>query len=126
MTLNEAEAGRHARVLPGNTIDPPVEPEDRLSPLVALVAGACGIAVGELLATSRGSRRAVLARQVAMYLAVVDLELSQHAVGAFFRRRHSTVGHNVRRIEDRRDDPVFDAWLTELEAEAATFGRSAC
>jgi ATPase involved in DNA replication initiation len=58
-------------------------------------------------------------RQIAMYVCHVTLGLSHEAVGKGFGRDRSTVGYACHRIEDRRDDPEFDAFLTRLERIAA-------
>lgn len=57
------------------------------------------------------------ARQLAMYLAHVGLGLSQHQVAVGFGRDRRTVSHACNRVEDRRDDGVFDAFLTDVEAQ---------
>jgi chromosomal replication initiation ATPase DnaA len=58
-----------------------------------------------------------LARQVATYLLVVGLDLRRQSVARLIGRHHSTVGHAVRVVEDRRDDPGFDALMTTLEMQ---------
>jgi chromosomal replication initiation ATPase DnaA len=83
--------------------------------VVVLVATALLVDPLDVAGPSRGSRKVVLARQVAMYLAVVCLEHRQSDVGRVFRRSRCVVRHNVHVIEDRRDDPAFDAWLENLE-----------
>ena len=55
------------------------------------------------------------ARQVAMYLAHVTFELNLARVGFAFGRDRSTASHACQIVEDRRDDPAFDAWLDGLE-----------
>jgi len=89
-----------------------------MSPAAAvarLVAGATGVPAREILASTRGSRQASEARRVAVYLAVVDLELGRAAVAQAFGRHPRTVRRALALIEDRRDDPRYDAWLTGLE-----------
>lgn len=58
-------------------------------------------------------------RQVAMYVCHVTLGLSHEAVGKAFGRDRSTVGYACHRVEDRRDDADFDAFVTGLERIAA-------
>lgn len=58
-----------------------------------------------------------VARQIAMYLLVVGLGIERQRVACLVDRHHSTVDHAVRTIEDRRDDPDFDAEMTRLELE---------
>jgi hypothetical protein len=52
------------------------------------------------------------------YLACVTLELGKRAVGEAIRRHRTTIGHALAEVEDRRDDPVYDAWLGTLEERA--------
>ncbi|NDV87750.1 chromosomal replication initiator DnaA [Aurantimonas aggregata] len=58
------------------------------------------------------------ARHVAMYLAHVVFQVPLAAIAGAFGRDRTSVAHAVRRIEDRRDDRVFDAMLTRLEGLA--------
>lgn len=63
----------------------------------------------------RGSDAAARARQVSMYLMYVTSGLSLAKVAVAFGRDRSTVAHACRQIEDRRDDPDFDAWIENLQ-----------
>ncbi len=81
----------------------------------ALSAYAYGVDENELQAETRGTSAAALARQVAMYLAHVSFEMSISRVGVAFGRDRSTVAYACRQIEDRRDDPAFDAMLCAFE-----------
>jgi hypothetical protein len=56
-----------------------------------------------------------LARHVAMYLAHVVGGLSMSEVSRLFGRDRTTVAHACARLEDRRDDAVFDRSLDFLE-----------
>lgn len=58
-------------------------------------------------------------RQVAMYVCHVTLGLSHEAIGRAFGRDRSTVGYACHRVEDRRDDAEFDAFVSGLERIAA-------
>lgn len=85
-----------------------------LAAMVAVQSGGCAAqAVMEV-----ASRAAPLARsrQLAMYLAHVVLGLTQGQVARGFRRDRRTVAHACRCIEERRDDPAFDAHVAGLEA----------
>jgi chromosomal replication initiation ATPase DnaA len=79
------------------------------------VAEDFGVTLAELVAPSRGSPRAALARQVAMYLCHIGFALSFEAVGRLFARDRTTVAHACRVVEDRRDDRWFDRRLALLE-----------
>lgn len=73
------------------------------------------VAEQDLTTFNRGVARAAHARQVAMYLAHVTCNLSLTDVGRMFGRDRTTVAHACARIEDERDDPVFDLTLDLLE-----------
>lgn len=89
-----------------------------------LAAGLAGYALGVTASTILGSGRGVLevarARQVAMYLAHVGFGMSLARVADAFGRDRSTVAHGCRLIEDRREDPEFDAWMETLERGLTT------
>lgn len=79
------------------------------------VAFAFDVPAEEIAAPTRRSSRVAFARQVAMYLAHVAFELNLARVGQAFGRDRSTASHACQIVEDRRDDPQFDAWLEGLE-----------
>ena len=83
--------------------------------VLRLVAEARGVPAVLLLHPSRCSAEVAEARQIAMYLMHVVLRRSFADIGACFRRDRTTVSHACARIEDRRDVPDFDAFLTRLE-----------
>lgn len=64
---------------------------------------------------TRGRRPVAGARQVAMYLAHVACSHSLTSVGRIFERDRTTVAHACKRVEDRREDPEFDAAIDLLE-----------
>lgn len=55
---------------------------------------------------------------VAAYVAHVELGYSLRSVGALIGRDFRIVRYAVRHIEDRRDDPAFDAFLERLGEQA--------
>lgn len=64
----------------------------------------------------RDSRRSTChVRQIAMYVCHVVLRLSQADIGVAFGRDRTTVGHACNRVEDRRDDVAFDAFVSAVE-----------
>ena len=69
----------------------------------------------DILLPDRGPRDMVRARQVAMYLSHVGLEMSLSRVAIAFDRDRSTVAHACHRIEEMRDEADFDSWLDRLE-----------
>lgn len=83
--------------------------------VVRLVAERKSIPVSKILDASRCRLQVARARQLAMYLAHVILGESLTAIGAAFGRDRTTVSYACGLIEDMRDDPTFDAEVTELE-----------
>lgn len=79
------------------------------------VAAAFALPVTELCASTRRSRTAAFARQIAMYLAHVAFGLSLTQVGRGFGRDRTTAAHACRAIEALRDDPHLDRMLDALE-----------
>jgi chromosomal replication initiation ATPase DnaA len=69
-----------------------------------------------VMAAARGSARAALARQVQVYLLHVGFGLHPAWIGRLVGRDRSTVIHACAAVEDRRDDPAFDAALGVVEA----------
>ena len=89
--------------------------ERAASLLEGLVASAFGIGGAALIAPRRGPAEIAVARQVAMYLAHTRLGVSLTLAGAFFGRDRTTAAHACRRVEERREEPRFDAILGCLE-----------
>jgi chromosomal replication initiation ATPase DnaA len=79
------------------------------------VAPAFAVARPRLWTETRGSPAEALARQVAMYLAHTACGLTLTEVARLFGRDRKTVLHACKRIEDRREEPVFDRTLDLLE-----------
>lgn len=71
----------------------------------------------ELFARGRGQQETAAERALAMYLAVITADISQAKAGIVFGRDRTTVGHALRRVEDLRDDPAFDAKCDRLERD---------
>jgi hypothetical protein len=82
---------------------------------MGLAGFALDVPVAEIAGATRGSARSALARQVAMYLCHVGGGLSLSRVGEAFGRDRSTIAYACHLIEDKRDDPAFDAWIGGLE-----------
>ncbi len=117
--------------LTGPRLDPPLRrleaDRDRAVLITHLVAYSTGVPAGEIVAAGRTGAEAAEARHLAMYLAHTALSWTLARVGAAFGRDRTTVGHACRRVEDRRDDALFDARVDALEAclRAAPHGREA-
>ncbi|MFP5075757.1 helix-turn-helix domain-containing protein [Rhizobium sp. YIM 134829] len=83
--------------------------------------------VEDRLTHRRDRRRASThIRQIAMYLCHVVLQLSLTEIGAAFGRDRTTAGHACNVVEDRRDDPAFDDFVSAVErVVSAVFGAGA-
>lgn len=90
----------------------------------SLVGSVFSVPLNDLRKLSRGSPGTAFARQVAMYLAHVELGLSLTLVGDQFGRDRTTVSHACGRVEDRRDDPALDLALFCLTAAIARHRRA--
>ena len=105
--------------LPSRIHTPTRRPEadrDRAVLVTHVVSFATGVPALQIAAVGRLSPDAGTARALAMYLAHTALSWSLARVGAAFGRDRSTVSHACRRMEDRRDEPLFDLRVAELEA----------
>jgi chromosomal replication initiation ATPase DnaA len=80
-----------------------------------MVAHVFGVDVQDLCARERSTARAALARQIAMYLSHVVLNMSFSQIGTAFGRDRSTACHALRHVENMRDDPELDRTLLQLE-----------
>jgi chromosomal replication initiation ATPase DnaA len=98
---------------------PPLDPETIRRRVAACVIADFAITADELAFGSRGSPRAALARQAAMYLCHVGFSLSFEGIGRLFRRDRTTVAHACRVIEERREDARFDRRIAALERQCA-------
>ena len=79
---------------------------------------------GDRILTRRDRRRmACQVRQIAMYVCHVALRMPQHEIAIAFGRDRTTVGHACHVVEDRRDDPFFDDFVSAVERiTVAVFG----
>ncbi|MBI1186892.1 MAG: chromosomal replication initiator DnaA [Alphaproteobacteria bacterium] len=82
---------------------------------MGLAGYAVGVPVEAIATTQRGCVEAAFGRQLAMYLCHVAFEMSLSRVAYAFARDRSTAAHACHMIEDRREDPGFDAWADALE-----------
>jgi DnaA-like protein len=89
-----------------------------------VVSQVFGVTHNDLSIKSRGKAHVALARQVAMYLTHVALQLTFTEVGLLFGRDRTTVAHACKLVEDRRDDPAFDRALDLLEWALPSLLRS--
>ena len=80
-----------------------------------IAARFCGVTPGELSRGDRDDAQAMLARQLAMYLASRVYRLSHARTAAMFGREREAASYACRRIESLREDPKFDWQLFEVE-----------
>jgi chromosomal replication initiation ATPase DnaA len=99
-------------------------PNGRVLIAQLVVGHALGVSVARIRGRSREAD-AAFARHVAMYLAHVTFGLRLKDVARAFGRHRTTVGHACRRIEDMRDDVLFDSQLGWLEALVGRAARRA-
>jgi len=95
------------------------DPETIRCRIAACVIAEFGITADELAFGTRGSPRASLARQVAMYLCHVGFALSFEGIGRLFHRDRTTVAYACRVIEERRENVRFDGRIAALERQCA-------
>lgn len=120
--MGASQAGRQGKatgyqqILCGEGPSPRRETCGALGQMVAhTVSSAFLVPASELQAPTRCRAQVAKARQVAMYLAHVGLGLSYTDAGRLFGRDRTTVAHACRLVEERREDPRFDASLDYLE-----------
>lgn len=89
------------------------------------VARAYCILPADLYGTKRGKMYVSRARQLVMYLAHVEFEVSFAEVARRYNRDRSTVAHACRAIEERREDPEFDLFVRSIEELVSLDGVAA-
>jgi hypothetical protein len=80
-----------------------------------VAAYALNVRAEEILDLRRGRAEVAFARQVAVYLCHVALDMSLSRIAFVFGRDRSTVAHACHTMEDRREEPHFDLWIGGLE-----------
>ncbi len=92
-----------------------MDPETAFLLTLSLITNVFRVTRKALLAPTRQQAHVALARQVAMYLLHVCGGVTLRETGRCFGRDRTTVAHACARVEDRRDDPLFDLALDHLE-----------
>lgn len=73
----------------------------------------------------RDRRRALChVRQIAMYVCHVALQIPLTDIGKAFGRDRTTVSHACNVVEDRRDDPAFDDFVSAVERTVTSVFRA--
>lgn len=79
------------------------------------VAEVMGVRLTDVCSVSRGDARAAFARQLAMYLCHLVYAMRPTHIAIVFGRDRSTASYALRRIEEAREHPEVDRWITWLE-----------
>lgn len=82
----------------------------------AVLAAAIGVTISDVRKPSRHYARAALARQMAFYLLHVGFGLDFSTIGRSMGRNRTTIQYACSRVEDTRDEEVFDLGLECLQA----------
>jgi chromosomal replication initiation ATPase DnaA len=91
-------------------------PVDHLKAIVeTTVANVFSVDLCQMRGESRGQAPVALARQVSMYLMHCAFGVSLTDIGHIFCRDRTTASYACKIVEDRRDEPVFDYILNNLE-----------
>ncbi len=89
--------------------------------IVRQLTGELVLLLGDRIMLRRDRRRfACHVRQISMYVCHVALQISQSDIGEAFGRDRTTVGHACHVVEDRRDDPAFDDFVSTVERLVTT------
>lgn len=115
--------GQSGNAVPIRAASPGTDEERTRSFLEAAVARAFDLPAGELGRPTRRGADVAFARQVAMYVAHVDLGLSLTAAGKLFGRDRTTAAHACQVVEDRRDEAGVEAVLAGIETAAEAWRR---
>lgn len=102
----------------------PLRPPAACRMALALAAAAFDVSAEEIRAAGRRTAVVSLARHVAIYIAHVVFQLPMQCVAEGFGRDRTSVGHAVRRVEERRDGPEFDRLMDRLERLALFCART--
>ncbi|MFB2550986.1 helix-turn-helix domain-containing protein [Ensifer soli] len=87
---------------------------------IRLLTAELFLLAGDRVQARRDRRRAAChVRQISMYVCHVALRLSLTDIGIAFGRDRTTVGHACNVVEDRRDNQVYDAFVSSVERIAA-------
>jgi chromosomal replication initiation ATPase DnaA len=114
-----AETRRQAKLALGDLADTPLgQWALRRHPgtVAVIVARAFRVPLRLLLSNERCIRKIAEARQAAYYLCSTAFNLPADAVARLMGRHRSTVEYGLALVEDRRDDPAFDALMDRMTA----------
>lgn len=90
---------------------PPVEDHAHTMRVVHVMASLCNSNPEEIMAPTRHSARATLARQLTVYALSINNGWNATRVARVIGRDRTTVEHARTVIEELREDPVVDVWI---------------
>lgn len=111
---------RHAQGLPATSPPGQTNVTDASGAWRATVERVCAFTrvKADAMRTSHNPPECVAqARMLAVYLAVVELEIGQHELARVSGYLQRTISNAVSTIEDRRDDPALDAAIDMMADE---------
>jgi len=82
---------------------------------LAATALSLGVPYVDVFTRQKLTASEIFLRQISMYLLNTVYGFNLSRVARVFQRDRTTVRHACQRIEDQRDSPVFDDFLTGLE-----------
>ena len=82
------------------------------------VASAPAVIAHDCSAGSQTVRDRAWPIHVAAYLLTVECEYSQRAAALLIGRSPKLIRYAIPGVENRRDDPAFDAWLDDMGEQA--------
>lgn len=92
--------------------------------VVNVVALAFDVTPGALRSHRRGAADVALARQIAMYLLHCTCGMTLTETATIFRRDRTTAAYGCKRVEDMREDPLFDWRVDHIERAVCAFHKS--
>ncbi len=104
-----------ASVIPDAPAEPPPEPDvadmAHAWRVIHVMASLCNISTDEIMAPTRLSARATLARQLTVYALSINNGWNATRVARVMGRDRTTVEHARGVIEELREDPDVDVWI---------------
>ena len=83
---------------------------------IALVAHALNIEQKKILVPKRSQKNITLARQITSYLMHVACQINISKTARLLKKDRATITHACHKIENQRDNPIFNYMIDHLEA----------
>lgn len=94
---------------------PPSPPDPRVQLVADILQFATGVKAAQIVDVRHRSRAVSRVRHIAMYLFSTVYGEPAHRTAHAFGRERSTALLALRRIEEDRTNPAFNAWMDSLE-----------